>query len=107
MIHTTIEPEEEELAYLDNSFNDVFINFVEIKAVCSKCHLLFLSKLKLHIHLKSGCVGEVLPSASFQLFSSIPIIVSKAMHASLELGVRFRGWIDTIAAITLAPKHLP
>lgn len=92
---------------MDKGFNDVFINFVRIKAVCSKCHLLFLSKLKLHIHLKSDCMGEVLPSASFQLLSSIPVIVSKAVHASLESSVEFRGWINTIAAITLAPNHLP
>lgn len=89
--YTIFEQEEEELAYLDEGFDEVFVNFVEIEAVCFKCHSSFPSKSKLHMHLKSDCVEEVLPSTSPQPSSSIPVIISKAVHASLGLGFGFKG----------------
>ena len=64
--HTTFEPEEEELAYSHEGFDEGFVNFVGIEAVCSKCHSSFPSKSKLHIHIKSECVGGALSSASPQ-----------------------------------------
>lgn len=104
--HTTFEPEEEELSYSDERFDEVFVNFVKIEAVCSKCRLSFPSKSKLLTHIKSGCVKETLPSASPQPSSSIPVIVSKAVHTSLGSGFSFRGWTYVTAAITLAPEQL-
>ena len=62
--YTMFEPEEEELAYSDEGFDKDFVNFVGNEAVCSKWRSSFPSKLKLHMHIKSGCVGDVLPSAS-------------------------------------------
>lgn len=59
------------------------------------------------MHIKSGCVGETLPSASPQSSLSIPVIVSKAVHTSLGSVFSFKGWIYAIAAVTLAPEHLP
>ena len=100
------EPEEKELSYSDKGFNEVFVNFVGIEAVCSKCRLSFPLKSKLHTHIKSGCVKETLPFASPQPSSSIPVIVSKAVHTSLELGFSFRSWTYVTAAVTLAPEYL-
>lgn len=45
--------------------------------------------------------------ASPQTSSSIPVIISKAVHASLGSGFGFRGWIYATTAVTLAPEHLP
>lgn len=89
--HTKFESEKKELAYSDKNFNEVFVNLVEIKAVCSKCHSLFPSKSKLQMHLKSNYVREALPSTSPQPSSSIPVIVSKVVHASLGSAFGFRG----------------
>lgn len=105
--HTTFEPEKEEFSYSDEGFDEVFINFVGIEAVCSKCRSSFPSKSKLHTHIKSGCVKKTLPSASPQPSSSIPVIVSKTVHTSLGSGFSFRGWTYVTAAVTLAPEHLP
>ncbi len=105
--HATFEPEEEELTYSDDGFDEVFVNFVGIEAVCSKCRSSFPSKSKLHPQIKFGCVGEASPSASPQPSSSIPVIVSKAVHTSLGLGFSFRGWTYATTAVTLAPEHLP
>lgn len=95
------------MAYSDEGFDEVFVNFVGIEAVCSKCHSLFPLKSKLHMHLTSDCVGEASPSASPQPSSFIPVIISKAVYASLGSGFRFRGWTYATAAVTLAPEHLP
>lgn len=93
--------------YSDKGFDKVFVKFIGIETVCSKCHSSFLSKSKLYAHIKSGCVGETLPSASPQPSLSIPVIVSKAVHTSLGSGFSFRGWTYVTAAIILAPEHLP
>lgn len=103
--YTTFETEEEELASLDKGFDEVFVNFVGIEAVCSKCRSSFPSKSKLHTHIKSDCVGDALPPTSPQPSSSIPVIVSKAVYISLGLGLSFRGWTYTTAAVTLAPEN--
>ena len=103
--HITFEPEEEELAYSDEDFDEVFVNFVRIEAVCSKCRSLFPSKSKLYTHIKSGCVGDTSPSASPQPSSSIPVVISKTVHTSLGLGFSFRGWTYATAAVTLPPEH--
>ena len=105
--HTTFEPEEKELAYLDESFDEVFVNFVGIEAVYSKCHSSFPSKSKLHMHIKSECVGGASSSASPQPSSSIPVVVSKAVYASLGSGFGFRGWAYATTAVTLTPEHFP
>lgn len=105
--HTMFEPKEEELAYLDEGFDEVFDNFVGIEAVCSKCRSLFPSKSKLHTQIKSGCMGETLPSASSQPSLSIPVIVLKAMHISFGSVFSFKGLTYATTAVTLAPKHLP
>lgn len=39
--HTIFNLEEEELAYLNKRFDEVFVNFVGIEAIYSKCHLSF------------------------------------------------------------------
>lgn len=63
--YTTFETERERLAYLDKGFDKVFVNFVRIETVCSKYRSLFPSKSKLHIHIKSGCMGDaLLPTSS-------------------------------------------
>lgn len=79
------ESEKEELAYLGEGFDKVFINFVKIETVCSRCYSSFLLKSKLHRHINSEYIREVLPSTFPQSSSSISIIVSKAMHISLGL----------------------
>lgn len=104
--YTTFETEEEELAYLDEDYNEVFVNFVGIEAVCSKCRLLFPSKSKLYIYIKSGCVRDALPSRSPHLSSSIPVIVSKAVHMFFRLGFSFKGWTYTTIAVTFALEYL-
>lgn len=80
------------MVYLDKGFNKVFVNFVKIEVVYSKCHSSFLLKLKLYIYLKSDYVGEALPSAFFQPSSPITVIVLKAVHASLESGFGFKSF---------------
>ena len=105
--HTTFEPEKEELAYSDDGFDEVFVNFVGIEVVCSKCRSSFPSKSKLHTQIKSVYVGDASLSASPQLSSFIPVIVSKAMHTFLGSGFSFRGWTYATTAVTLAPEHFP
>lgn len=95
------------MIYLNKRFDEVFVNFVRIEAICSKCHLLFLSKSKLHKHIKSEYVEEILPFPSLQTFLSIRVIVLKVVHASIRSGFRFNGLTHAIAAVTLAPEHLP
>lgn len=89
--HTTFEPEEEELSYSDEGFDEVFVNFVGIEAVCSKYRSSFPSKSKLHMHIKSGYMGKTLSSACPQSSSSIPVIVSKAVFTSLGSDFSFKG----------------
>lgn len=84
------ESEEEKLAYLDKGFDEVFVNLVGIKIVCSKYHSLFPSKSKLHKHIKSEYVGEILLFVFPYLSSSISVIVSKAVHIFLRSGFGFR-----------------
>ena len=83
------------------------MNLVGNEAICSKCHSLFLSRSKLHRHIKSDYVGEALPPASRHPSSSIPVIVSRAVHTSLGLGFGFKSWTYTTIAVTLASEHLP
>lgn len=58
------------------------------------------------MYLKSNYVEEVLPYASPQLFLSIPVIVSKAVYTSLDLGFRFKGWIYGTTTVTFALEYL-
>lgn len=62
--HTTFKTEDEEVTYSDKGFNKVFVNFVRIEAICSKCHSFFPSKSKLYNHIKTGCIEEALLSSS-------------------------------------------
>lgn len=101
------EPEEKELAYSNKGFDEVFFNFVGIEVVYSKCHSFFPSKSKLHMYIKSKCMSRASPSASLQLSSSIPIVVSRAIYVSLGLSLRFKDWTYITIAITPTPEYLP
>ena len=83
------------------------VNFFGIETSCSKCHLSFPLRSKLHKHIKAGYVKEALPSSSTQLSSSIPVVASMAVHQSFGLGLAFRGWTYTTTVITLNPHRLP
>lgn len=58
------EDEEGDVTYLDKGFNEVFVNFVGIETSCLKCRSSFLSKSKLHKHVKAGCIEEASPLSS-------------------------------------------
>lgn len=49
---------------------------------------------------------ETLLALFAQLFSSISVIVSKAIQQFLRLGFAFKGWTYAITSITFIPKHL-
>lgn len=62
--HTTFDEDGEDITYSNKGFDGVIVNFVGIETSCSKCYSSFPSKLKLHKHIKVGCVGEALLSSS-------------------------------------------
>ena len=105
--HIIFNVDGEDVTYSDEGFDEIVVNFVGIETSCSKCHSSFLSKSKLHKHIKAGCVGETLPSSSTQPSSSIPVIASMAVHQSFGSGLAFRGWTYATTAITLNPHCLP
>lgn len=76
---------------MDESFNEVFVNFVRIEAVCFKCHSLFPLKTKLYMHIKSDYVGRAEPSTFPQPSLSIPVIILRAVYGSLGWGFGFKG----------------
>lgn len=89
--YTIFDANGEDIIYLDKSFDKVIVNFIGIETFCLKCHSSFPLKSKLYKHIKTGCIGEALPSFSTQLFLSIFVIVSMAVHQSFGLGLAFRG----------------
>ena len=105
--YTIFDANGENVAYLDEGFDEVVINFVGIETSYSKYHSFFPSRSKLHKHIKAGGVREALPSSSTQLFSLIPVVVSTAVHQSFASGLAFRGWTYAIIAITLDAHRLP
>lgn len=105
--YTTFENEERNVTYSDKGFDKVLVNFVGIETTYLKCRSSFPSKSKLYKHLKAGCVEEASPLSSAQPSSSIPIVMSKAIHQSLGSGLGFRGWTYATASITLTLEHLP
>lgn len=50
---------------------------------------------------------EALPSFFAQPFSSIPVIVLKAIHQSLRSGLVFMGWTYATSFIRFTYEHLP
>lgn len=105
--YTTFDNKEGDVTYLDEGFDKIFVNFVRIETTCLKCHSSFPLKSKLHKHVKAGCVEEASPPSSAQPSSSIPIVISKAIHQSLGSGLQFKVLMYATASITLTPKHLP
>lgn len=104
--YTILEPKEKELTYSDEGFNEVYVNFVGIETIYFKYHSLFPLKSKLHTHIKSECMKETLSFAFLQPSLSIPVMVLKAVHISLRLGFKFRGWTYAIATITFIFEYL-
>lgn len=62
--NTIFDANGEDIAYSDESFNKVIVNFVGIEISCSKCYSSFPSKSKLYKHIKAGCIKKALPSFS-------------------------------------------
>lgn len=89
--YTIFDADGEDITYLDKSFDKLIVNFIGIETFCLKCHSSFPLKSKLYKHIKAGCVGEALPSFSTQLFLSIPVIISMAVHQSFGLSLAFKG----------------
>lgn len=89
--YTIFDIDRKDVIYLDKSFDEVIINFVEIETFCSKCHSSFLLKLKLYKYIKAGCVEDALPSFFTQPFSSIPVIAYTVVHQSFDSSLAFRG----------------
>lgn len=87
-------------------FNKIVVNFVKIETTCSKYHLSFPSKLKLHKHIKADCMEKALLSSSTQPTLSISIVITKEIYQSLGSGFEFRGWIYATVSITLTPLCL-
>lgn len=92
--YTAVDPEDEEVDYLDKGFKKVIANFVGIEIDCSKCSSSFFSKSQLQNYLKASYVEAVqailfLPT---QPVSPIPIVESKAIILSLGSGLAFRSW---------------
>lgn len=104
--YTILKFEKKDITYSDKGFDKVIINFVGIKTAYLKCHTSFPSKSKLHKHIKASCIEENLLALFAQLFSSISVIVSKAMQQFLGSGLIFKGWTYAITSIIFIPKHL-
>ena len=101
--HTTFESAEEELAYSDESFDKVFVNFVEIEAVCSKCRSLFPSKSKLHTQIKFYDTASVPPSSHpFSNLGARPalLLIDASMKIVLENGIRVFGDTNAVRLIS-------
>ena len=105
--HTIFNANGENIAYLDEGFDEVVINFFGIETSYSKYHSSFPSRSKLHKYIKAGGMGEALLSSSTQLFLLIPLVASMAVHQSFASGLVFRGWTYAIIAITLEVHRLP
>lgn len=101
-----LEAKIEDMIFLDKGFDEVIVSFVGIETVYSKCDSSFSSKSKLHKQIKNGYIGETLPSFSTQPSLFISIIILKAIHQSLGLGFKFKGWIYNTTSITIASKCL-
>ncbi len=89
--YTTFDEDDKDVPYADEGFKEVAVNFVGIGTLCTKCRTTFLSKSKLHHHLKSVCQEVTSPSRPAELASAIPIIPFKAVHQSFGSGLAFRG----------------
>lgn len=75
--------EKEGITYLNKSFHEIVINFVEIEIVYSKCHSSFFSKLKLyHKYIKVNCIEKALLAFLTQFSLYISIVVSKTRNQS-------------------------
>ena len=105
--YTTFGDEADKVSYSDEDFDKVAVNFVGIETSCTRCHATFSSRLKLHSHLKSGCLETSLPCLPAQAPLPILVIASKAVHRSFGSGLAFRGWTYATTLITLNPEHLP
>lgn len=62
--YTTFKDKKRDVTYLDKGFEEVVVNFVRIETTCLKYCSSFLSKSKLHKHVKADYVEEALPSSS-------------------------------------------
>ena len=105
--YNTFEEKNDDVTYSDKGFDKIAVNFVGIETSCIKCRTTFPSKLKLHNHLKNGCLEMSSIALLAQAALSISIIASKTIDQSFGLGLVFRGWIYATAPITLTPEHLP
>lgn len=61
--YTIFKNEKRDVTYLDKGFEEVVVNFMGIETTCLKYCSSFLSKLKLHKHVKADYVKEALPSS--------------------------------------------
>lgn len=104
--YITFEDKKKDVTYLNKDFNKVIINFVEIEITYLKCQLSFLLKSKLHKYVKANCIEEALSFSFAQLFSSIPIVLLKAIYQFLGSGLIFKGWTYATTSITLTPEYL-
>lgn len=102
--YTRYNNEAEDITYSNKGFEKIAVNFIRINTSCSKCRVTIFSKSKLHNHLKDGCREVTSLSLSLMVTSSIPIIVSKAMHQFFGSG--FAVAKHTPSQISLSPPSI-
>lgn len=79
------------MIYLDKGLDKIAVNFVDIKALCTKCRATFSLRSKLYNHLTSSCLEMSLSIFPIQTVLFIFIINSKTVHQSFGSGHAFKG----------------
>lgn len=89
--YVTFDGKKKDVTYLNKKFNKILVNFMIIKTTCLNCYLFFSLRSKLYPHVKAGCIEKALLFSSAQPSLFIFIVMSKAIHQFLRLGLEFKG----------------
>ena len=96
--------------YTNEHYDELQVNFVEMKSMYDRCFTSFQSHSALHWHIKSGCnafVRRAVEETSSDPPSSRPILRFAAKLSASGSGLAFRGWSYATTSITIDPAILP
>lgn len=102
--YTEEKPDEENIFYMTEEPDKLFINFFDVKSICHRCKSTFPSKSLIHKYLKLNYIGQnqennriALPPVPMLP----PVIKSTASTEAVGSEYAFRGWNYATAIVCL------
>ena len=98
------EPDEGNIFYTKEEFDELFVNFLSVESICHRCKLTFPSKSLMHKHLKLNYIGQNQENNSIAppLVPILPFVIkSTASIKTIGFRYAFKDWNYVMATVCL------